>query len=261
MNRALWLRAIAVTGLLIFGSALALVLWQPAVVEQAVTVFIEREAAHEVQSRIEQWEIGSGQTSIEKLAASLRAQNLADQQRLRQALADRVEAQWARAMAEVRDLSCECRERITALLRQGMANQLTLLSSAEAQLTEFIQGQYLRVRAELMRDLTIFSASNALVFLLLLMASFLKPSAVLQLFVPGVLLALASVVCAGLYMFEQNWLLTVIYGDYLGTSYLVYLGGVFALLCDVILNRARVTTEIFNAIAQALGSAVSAVPC
>lgn len=261
MHYATWLRSIAAIGLLLFGSAFAAVISRPEVVERAVTGFIEREAAHEVRTRIERWESSAGHSSIETLAKTLREHNLAEQRRLRKALAERVDEQWARAIAEVRDLSCTCRERIAELLRNGMVDQIQLLSSAEAQLNDFIQGQYMRVRTDLMRDLAIFTASNAMVFLVLLAASFLNPRAVLQLFVPGVLLALSSLVCAGLYVFEQNWLLTIIYGDYLGGSYLVYLSGVFALLCDVIMNRARVTTEVFNGVAGFLGSALSAVPC
>ena len=261
MQYANWLRSIAAIGLLLFGAAFVAVISRPDVVERAVTGFIEREAADEVRSRIERLELSAGRSSIETLAKSLRANNIAEQRRLRKALAERVDQQWARAIAEVRDLSCACRERIAELLRTGMVNQIQLLSWAESQLNDFIQGQYMRVRTDLMRDLAIFTASNATVFLVLLMASFLKPRAVLQLFVPGVLLALSSLVCTGLYVFEQNWLLTVIYGDYLGGSYLAYLSGVFALLCDVMMNRARVTTEVFNGIAGILGSALSTAPC
>ncbi len=49
--------------------------------------------------------------------------------------------------------------------------------------------------------------------------------------------------------------------DYLGYAYLGYLGLVFLLLCDIVLNRAKVTTEIVNAILDAIGSTLSAVPC
>lgn len=60
---------------------------------------------------------------------------------------------------------------------------------------------------------------------------------------------------------EKNWLLTILFNDYLGFGYLAYLAVVFALLCDIILNRARVTTTIVNAVLQAVGSVASAVPC
>lgn len=68
-------------------------------------------------------------------------------------------------------------------------------------------------------------------------------------------------ICSYFYVFEQNWLLTVIFNDYLGFTYLAYLAVVFGLLCDIILNRARITTRIVNTVLEAIGSAASAVPC
>ena len=50
-------------------------------------------------------------------------------------------------------------------------------------------------------------------FLLLSLVSFLKPRAIRHLFVPGVLLFVATLLCAWLYVFEQNWLLTIIHGE------------------------------------------------
>ncbi|MFM2198747.1 MAG: hypothetical protein RLZZ505_2179 [Verrucomicrobiota bacterium] len=83
----------------------------------------------------------------------------------------------------------------------------------------------------------------------------------LQLFVPGLLAATSAVVCSYFYIFEQNWLLTILFNDYLGFGYLAYLAVVFGLLCDIILNRARITTVIVNAVLEAVGSVASAVPC
>ena len=74
------------------------------------------------------------------------------------------------------------------------------------------------------------------------------------------LLAAASIT-AYLYLFNQNWLHTLLFSDYVGLAYLGYLGAAFALLSDIIFNRARITTEILNFILNALGSAVQVVPC
>jgi hypothetical protein len=80
----------------------------------------------------------------------------------------------------------------------------------------------------------------------------LRPEAVRLLFVPGVLLAVATLVCAYLYVFEQDWLLTLIHGDYLGFAYTAWLGVVFLLLCDIALNRGRITVQILNVAAGGL---------
>jgi hypothetical protein len=62
-------------------------------------------------------------------------------------------------------------------------------------------------------------------------------------------------------VFGQNWILTVVYADYAGWSYLVGLGVLFLLLVDVGLNRARMTSEVLNAMARMIGSGHSWSPC
>ena len=117
------------------------------------------------------------------------------------------------------------------------------------------------VATELKRDIRIFTASNAAVFILLLLVSFMKPQAMMHLFLPAVLLAVSTLVCSYFYIFEQNWLLTIIHSSYLGFAYLAWLGAAFLFLCDIVFNRGRITTEILNAFFSAIGSALSAVPC
>ena len=117
------------------------------------------------------------------------------------------------------------------------------------------------VTKELKRDVRIFTASNAAAFLMLLAIASLKPRAITHLFVPGILLATSALLCSYFYIFEQNWLLTIIHSDYLGWAYMGWLGGVFLFLCDIVLNHGRVTTEILNALASAVGSAAAFVPC
>ena len=80
-------------------------------------------------------------------------------------------------------------------------------------------------------------------------------------FLPAALLVVATLICSYFYVFEQNWLLTIVYSDYLGFSYLLYLGVVFLFLCDVVFNKGRVTTEVANAISNVLGIALELVPC
>ena len=63
-----------------------------------------------------------------------------------------------------------------------------------------------------------------------MLVSFLKPEDTRALFVPGVLLTVSTLTCAYLYLFEQNWLLTMIHGNYLGFAYAAYLGVVIPVL-------------------------------
>ena len=85
----------------------------------------------------------------------------------------------------------------------------------------------------------------------------IRVEATAHLFLPGALLLLSTAICAYFYLFEQNWFYTILYNDYTGFAYLAHLLLVFAALCDIVFNRARVTTEIINA----LGNAFSVAPC
>jgi hypothetical protein len=63
------------------------------------------------------------------------------------------------------------------------------------------------------------------------------------------------------YLFEQNWFHTILFNDYVGFGYFAYLGVAVAFLADIAFNRARVTTDLINAVLNAVGSAVQALPC
>ena len=126
-------------------------------------------------------------------------------------------------------------------LEEGAVLSIGSLQLENSRLVGVIQAGYFGVVADLKRDIRVFTASNSVAFLLLVLVSFLRPGAVRELFVPGVLLAVSTLLCAYLYVFEQNWLLTLINGSYLGWAYAAWLGVVFLLLCDVWMNRARVT--------------------
>ena len=76
------------------------------------------------------------------------------------------------------------------------------------------------------------------------------------------LLAIATVFCTYLYVFEQNWLMTIVEGSYLGWAYAGWLGVAYLFLCDIALNRGRVTTRLVNGVLEAFGSAISSLtPC
>jgi hypothetical protein len=137
--------------------------------------------------------------------------------------------------------------------------QLTIadLILERSRLAAIIQSGYFAALSDLKRDMRIFTATNTFAFLLLVLVSFLRPDDVLELFVPGMLLLVSTLVCAYLYVFGQNWLLTIINGDYMGFAYGSWLAIVFLFLCDIGLNRARVTTTIIDGTAAVIGSAVS----
>lgn len=71
----------------------------------------------------------------------------------------------------------------------------------------------------------------------------------------------STLVSVSIYVFGQDWFYTILYNDYMGFTYLVYIAVIFSVLSDIAFNRARVVTEILNGVANTLGYALSLVPC
>lgn len=255
------LRSVGAIGAGLFLTFFALTYSVPGWVEEFAADYIESEARERIDTTIDTIRPPDSESALARLAQSMYEKNEAQIEQLKANLKNKVHEQWATALALVRDLDCECREKWEDWFESGFQSNITLLQAANEQISSFIHSTYMDVATELKQDVRIFTASNSAVFLVLLLVSFLKPQAITHLFLPGVLLAVSTLICSYFYVFEQNWLLTIIHNSYLGFAYLAWLGVVFLLLCDIIFNRARITTEIVNAFFSAIGSALSVVPC
>jgi hypothetical protein len=255
------LRVTGVLGVVLFGFFFGLTFSTPQWVERFAVEFIEKRVSEKVNSGIDAYRPSLSEGIAARLARELHQQNEAAIESLKQQFKQGVRETWASALAEVRDLSCECREKWADALEAGTLRHLQSMEALNKQLTSFIQASYMEVAMDLKGDIRIFTATNAAMFLLLVLVSLLKPDAVRHLVAPGILLCVATLLCAYLYVFEQNWLLTIIYGSYLGLGYAAYLGLVFLFLCDIALNRGRVTTRLVNGMVEALGGVVTLVPC
>ena len=120
------------------------------------------------------------------------------------------------------------------------------------QLKRFVRGKYLDLVRALMSEIRVFSGLNAALFALilaLLLGRWREPRVV---FLPASLLLIATVACAALYVFNQNWFFSIFLERYWGYWYLAYVGIVFGLLLDIAINRARITRAILDAIGVAL---------
>ena len=262
------LRATGLVGTLIFLPIFIFTLLDPHFVERTGRGFIEWKVKSEAEQRVASIEVNSPLLNpsllkkrlddiafAKSIGVDARLSSLTEQ--LQQAAPKLIAEQIAR----VSNIHCECRKAWQTRLNNAMGSRLASLGLAKQKLVDFTQGKYMEVVHKLTMDVRIFSATNTVVFILLLMVSLVRPQTVNHLFLPGGLLAISTAVCSFFYVFEQNWVYTIIYNDYTGFAYLGYLTFVFALLSDIVLNRGRVTTEIVNALLDAVGSAASLSPC
>lgn len=255
------LRSIGIVGAAIFSTFFAFTYSVPGWIEQFAAEYIDAEAEKRIDSTIDAIRPPESDNALARLAQSIYEKNEAQIEQAKVNLRNKVHEQWATALAVIRDLDCACRQKYADMFESGFKTDIALLQAANDRIVDFIHSTYMDVATELKRDIRIFTASNAAVFILLLLVSFLKPQAITHLFLPGVLLAVSTLICSYFYIFEKNWLLTIIHSSFLGFAYLAWLGIVFLFLCDIVFNRARITTEILNAIFNALGSAFSVGPC
>lgn len=124
-----------------------------------------------------------------------------------------------------------------------------------------IDDGYAAVAARLLREFRIFSGSNAIAFLLVGLLAHCKRDAGPQLLVPSACLLLAAAITGVLYVTQQDWLHTLVFGDFVGFAYIAYLAVVGGFLIDIAMNRARVTTVLCNAVLESFGAALVPMPC
>ena len=258
------LRIIGAVGVILFGFFFGLTYGVPGYVEEIGKDFIKQELQDRTNEKIDRLadlDLSSSNNKVVKLAGKFLQRNEAQIARLQGDLKNNLHVKLAAVIAEMRNLDCECRKKYEKWFEDGAKSQIASLQKMNEKLQDFMKGKYMQVANELKRDVRIFTVSSAGIFLLMLLVSFLKPRAVAHLYLPAILLTISTLVIAFFYIFEQNWLMTIIYSNYWGFAYLGYIGILFLFLCDIVFNKARVTTEIINAILSAIGSAGSVLPC
>jgi hypothetical protein len=248
---------IGTAGLVFFALAFLASIASPGFVEQVAKDVIRYEVEKKVHEKVEAID-----THFLSKKAEVFAKTYADDiAQTKRQLAQQLPARIAEVIGEMQNLDCECRKKIEANIREGFEWRITNASLAQERLTTLIRSKYMETATQLTREFRIFTGTNAIVFALLLVTVLVKRKAGLHLLPSALVLLLAATVTAYLYLFNQNWLHTLVFSDFVGFAYIAYLGGAFALLCDIIFNRARVTTEVLNVFLNAAGSAVQVVPC
>ena len=248
-------RAILIFSLLgagVFSAALLLSWAQPLLVERAARELLRLEVQQQVEGRLD----ALSDSRIAVFAQRALRRSDAELEQARRAMREGLPDQVATVVARMLDPDCACRQRIASLAREVQGAHLASLLQARERLTSLIESAYASVSRSLLREFRIFTASNAVAFGLLALVAFLRKQASVQLLLPAIAIAGAVAVTGGLYLFNQDWLRTIVFGDYVGWGYAAWLSAVALLLADILLNRARVCTALVN-----LVLAVPVAPC
>ncbi|MRV74324.1 hypothetical protein GJ700_21695 [Duganella sp. FT92W] len=248
---------LSLAGTLLFGTAFILSWLNPIWIERmastAVRVEVERAAGERVDALSGAPIVGLAQRALGRTDAEI--------ERTREAMRSEIPANVARVATAMLDPDCACRARLKSAADASRRQHLHSLSQLRVRLTSLIESAYADVRAKLLREFRIFTASNAAALAMLGAVTLVRPKARLQLMLPAAALAGGVVVTTGLYLFAQDWLHTILFNDYVGLGYVIWLSVVILLLTDILGNRARVSTRMANGVLQIVGAAVVAVPC
>jgi hypothetical protein len=255
LRRAILL--LGLVGVALFTAAFAWTFASPVGTERLMRELVRLEVQRRVDARIEL--VGDGRL------AGLARNALGKTDREIKALRQRLHQDAARKVADVvgnmLDADCPCRQRIAAYVRGMQHERLASLILVRERLTTLVESAYASVSRELRREFRIFTASNAIAFGLLAVTAVMRRRANLQLLLPALVLVGAVFLTGGLYLFNQDWLHTIVFGDYLGLGYAAWLASVALLLADIVLNRARLSTRAVNIVLNLFGAAAHAVTC
>jgi len=251
------LRSIGFFGILLFGVLFAVTYVSPDTVEKSATGF----AKHQIENELRERQRLINESGFANKALSIAERLGVESEQIQEDLENELPEKIASVIASMCGYDCERKKELAQSITSGYLQRIKSIGIAQDTLGNLIKGKYIEIVSNLKLDLRIFLGSNLLMFLILLVVSLAKPKAIAHLFVPGVLLLTATILASAVYIFGQDWFYTILYNHYMGFGYLAYIAVIFGVLLDIALNKARVTTEVINGIANAVGSAFSVIPC
>ena len=78
------------------------------------------------------------------------------------------------------------------------------------------------------------------------LASFASTSRRTLIIYPALLLSLTVITCCGFYLFNTDWFYTLLFQNFIGFGYSIWIAALFTWLLDIVLNRAHVTLKILS---------------
>lgn len=242
---------ISLIGTLLFGSLFAVSFTSPATVEGWLQQMLRQQVEQRVGEKLAELE----RNPAVQFAARLLKENSDEAAHIRQ-LQQKLQPLIDEVMREMRDPDSASRKAMAGWVDDGLKLRLAELTSQGRRVTDFIRGKYHEAAAALLREFRIFTGANALMFLLL-GATLLLRRPTRSLLPPAAALLGTTLIVGGLYLLQQDWLHSIVFGDYVGLAYFGYLGVTGALLGDALLNRGRICLAIVEFLLGLAGSAVS----
>ena len=251
------LKLIGLIGLILFGLFFSITFLSPEKVEESAKGFVKSK----IEAEFRQKQQAIKDSTVTEAALNIAGKLGLEKEKIQSRLDDNLPEKIATIITSMCGYDCEKKKALTKSITSNYLERIKSIKIAESTLSDIVKGKYIEIVSDLKLDLRIFLGCNLMMFLILLVISFAKPKAVAHLFLPGLLLLVATILSSVMYIFGQDWFYTILYNDYMGFGYLAYLAVIFAFLMDISFNGSKITTEIINGILNAIGSAFSVMPC
>lgn len=247
MSRRILLIVI-VAGALLSWCLFALSFLQPVWVEKSVEGVIRYQLQNRLEASLDHHELTRKARELLQQKQEQRAQILRDAT---------FKKSIDQLIAEMQDPDCYCRQLMRGIAPLVTQASLDQLLHEEAKLKQFLMHEYRNTVEKLLREIRIFSAINGLLLSMLATVLFVSAySAWISL--PSIaLMSVANFLVAGLYLFQQNWLHTLVFGDYLGWGYAFYLLFACVSLWDLVFQRARWTAMVLSSLGVTLSGFIA----
>jgi len=256
-----WLRRVIASlgfgGGALFAAAFVYSYLDPWQVEHHARLAIESEVRARVDAQLDRLD----DSRLSAVARRLSLESQAKAERAREHLREGLPAKVAKVVAQMRQADCECRQQVEANVTGRLESLIRDQEILQARLESLIRSKYMEVAGQILREFRIFTGVNAVVLLMLGIAVVVRRKAGVHLLPAAVVLVAASAFVGYFYLFRQDWLNTLLFGDYVGHWYFGYLAIAALLLGDLLLNRARVTAQLLAALLGVLGATVTILPC
>lgn len=236
------LLVLCTAGLAVFGTLIVVSYATPLTVEQMAREVIRLEVERRVGARLD----ALSNTRLAGLARKALEKTTGDAELAEQALREQVPRRVANAVADMLNADCECRRRLERWAQDAAESRLGSLREAQARLSDLIEQAYASTRVQMLRELRIFSGANAVCFLLLGGFCLWRRPTVPQLLLVAATVLGALAVVGGFYLFKQDWLHTLVFGDYAGWAYASYLVAVTGLFADIAFYQARISSGLLS---------------
>lgn len=225
----------------------------------ALEKWARKAIAHEVQKRVVTKIDGLENSALVWAAERKVAKNSQEIAESKSALAKELPSRIAVIMDRMMHPECPCRARAENYERAWLGDKIARLDQVNARMTSLIESKYHDVALSLLFELRVFSGANAAaLFLLVLIAKMWKRPA-LQLLPPAIVLMGALALTANIYLFNQNWLQTILLGDYVGLFYIPYVLLAVGFMLDIVFLRAVLSVGVISMIGGALAVVMGAL--